>query len=180
MEPTLTSVTAAELIQPNGPVTVLVGNPKPRSRTYEAAHVLVDRLTGGKPDSVIDLADVGPGLLDWNDETVAELVRQVKETALLVVASPTYKATYTGLLKLFLDRFAAGSLAAVTAVPLMLGGHWKHGLAPELLLKPVLVEIGAVCPVPGLFLLDSDYAQATELESWVQAAREPLNRSLAR
>ena len=39
----------------------------------------------------------------------------------MVVASPTYKATYAGLLKLFLDRLGGESLAGVTAVPLMLG-----------------------------------------------------------
>ena len=39
----------------------------------------------------------------------------------------------------------------------MLGGAWQHALAPEVFLRPVLVELGATCPVAGLFLLDSDY-----------------------
>ena len=42
---------------------------------------------------------------------------------LVVVASPTYKATYTGLLKLFLDRFAGGTGLRGVAVPLMLGAR---------------------------------------------------------
>jgi FMN reductase len=33
-----------------------------------------------------------------------------------------------------------------------LGRHRKHALAADLLLKPVLVELGATCPTRGLFL----------------------------
>jgi FMN reductase len=152
-------------------VTVLVGNPKPRSRTYEAAHIVAERLAGRKADLSIDLADVGPALLDWSDATVPELVAKVQASDLVVVGSPTYKATYTGLLKLFLDRISGGALAGVTAVPVMLGGHWKHALAPDLLLKPVLVELGATCPTRGLFLLESEYAASEAMDEWLELAR---------
>ena len=152
-------------------VAVVVGNPKPRSRTYQAAHIVAQRLAGRPADLDIDLTDLGAALLDWSDPGVASLVAAVQASDLVVVASPTYKATYTGLLKLFLDRFAGGSLAGVTAVPLMLGGHWKHALAPELLLKPILVEIGATCPTAGLFLLDSELETTDTLDSWLARAR---------
>ena len=69
---------------------------------------------------MVDLATLGPALLDWSDPHVAELVEQVGAAELVVVASPTYKGTYTGLLKLFLDRFATDGIRGV-AVPLMLG-----------------------------------------------------------
>ena len=95
----------------------------------------------------------------------------MQASELVVIASPTYKATYTGLIKLFLDRFSAGSLSGVTAVPLMLGGHWKHALAADLLLKPVLVELGATCPTPGLFLIESQFAEGDALDSWLERAR---------
>ena len=53
----------------------------------------------------------------------------------------------------------------------MLGGHWQHALAPELLLKPVLVELGATCPTRGLFLLESDYEGGETLDTWLERAR---------
>jgi FMN reductase len=152
-------------------VAVVVGNPKPRSRTYAAAHLVAERLTGEQPRHTIDLADLGPALLDWSDPQVAQLVSSLAATDLVVVASPTYKATYTGLLKLFLDRISAGALAGVIAIPLMLGGDWRHSLAVEVHLKPVLAELGASCPTPGLFLLDSDYERSATLESWLEQAR---------
>jgi FMN reductase len=158
---------------------IVVGNPKARSRTLDAAQVVVRELTGREPDICLDLVDFGAALLDWSDPRVAAAVEQVKETRLLVVASPTYKGTYTGVLKLFLDRFGAGSLAHVTAIPLMLGGDWRHSLAPEVFLKPVLAELGASTPTRGLFLLDSDaqdgFATSPTLGAWLDAARPQLS-----
>src|SRR6478735_7202987 len=87
-------------------VAVVVGNPKPQSRTLEAATYVATELAGHEPDLVVDLGVLGAGLLDWKDETVSGLVAEVGAADLVVVASPTYKGTYTGLLKLFLDRFA--------------------------------------------------------------------------
>ncbi len=103
-------------------VSVVVGNPKPRSRTWQAAHLVAEKIAGRPADLSVDLADFGAALLDWAEDTVAETIKAVVASDLLVVASPTYKATYTGLLKLFLDRISGGALAGVTAVPLMLGG----------------------------------------------------------
>jgi FMN reductase len=150
---------------------VVVGNPKAASRTLDAATKLAERLGGRPADLVLDLVELGPGLLGWGDEAVARAVEQVQQASWVVVASPTYKAAYTGLLKLFLDQFAAGSLAGVVAFPVMLGGAWSHALAPEVFLKPVLAELGASCPVRGLYLLDTDYESPAGLDEWVESAR---------
>jgi FMN reductase len=156
-------------------VTVVVGNPKPQSRTYQAATLVARQLSGRDPDHSIDLAGFGPALLDWSDPAVGAALDTVAGSRLVVFASPTYKATYTGLLKLFLDRIGGGALAGVTAVPLMLGGDWRHSLAPEVFLKPVLAELGAATPTRGLFLLDSDAtAQSAALTAWLDRARPQL------
>src|SRR5262249_56314240 len=86
-------------------VAVVVGNPKPQSRTLTAA-VHVARELAGEPDLVVDLAELGPALLDWSDPQVTDLVKQVGAADLGVFASPTYKAAYTGRPQLFLHRFA--------------------------------------------------------------------------
>lgn len=138
--------------------TIVVGNPRRGSRTLLAAERVVQALTGSAAQDVIEVVDLGAGLLEWGDARVDEAVATVAASDLVVVASPTYKAAYTGLLKLFLDRFAtATGLEGVVVVPLMLGGAWNHALAPELVLKPVLAEIGATTALPGLYLLDSTW-----------------------
>jgi FMN reductase len=97
---------------------VVVGNPKPASRTRQAAELVVERLTDAPPTVVIELAELGPALLGWGDPAVEDAKQVVLGADLVVFASPTYKATYTGLLKLFLDQFAAGELHGTTAVAL--------------------------------------------------------------
>ena len=155
-------------------MVVVVGNPKPASRTLDAACSIAQQLAGQPADVVIDVVELGAGLLGWGDEAVAQAVAEVQGADAVVVASPTYKASYTGLLKLFLDQFAAGSLAGVVAFPVMLGGAWAHSLAPEVFLKPVLAELGASCPMPGLYLLDTDYESPEGLDDWVKLARRFL------
>lgn len=150
---------------------VVAGNPKPASRTLAAATHVVRELTGAPPDLVVDLATLGPALLDWADPEVTRLVEEVGDADLVVVASPTYKATYTGLLKLFLDRFAGGSGLRGLAVPLMLGAGPAHALAPEHTLRPVLTELGASVPYRGLFVLDREYDDPAAYASWLEAAR---------
>ncbi len=167
-------------MEPALSVAVLVGNPKPRSRTYQAAQLVAEKLAGRPAELSVDLADLGHALLDGSDSSVAEIVAAVQASELAVVASPTYKASYTGLLKLFLDRVPGGALAGVTAVPLMLGGHWKHALAADLFLKPVLVELGATCPTRGLYLPESEYAGGPTLDSWLEQARPQLHSRLRR
>jgi FMN reductase len=155
-------------------MTVVVGNPKPKSRTRDAAERIAAALADGPASLVIDVVDLGPGLLQWGAPAIAEAIRAVLDSEAVIVASPTFKATYTGLLKLFLDQFPAGALADRVAFPVMLGSAPQHALAPELLLKPVLVELGATCPAPGLYLLDSDYEAPAVLADWLPRAQSAL------
>lgn len=154
---------------------VIVGNPKAKSRTLEAALLVATKLTGGEPDTVVNLADFGASLLEFDNARVAEAIAAVGQADTLIVASPTFKATYTGLLKLFLDQIPPDGLAGVTAFPMMLGAGPAHALAPELLLKPVLVELGAICPTVGLYLIDKSFAEDGALDKWLARAK-PLLR----
>lgn len=160
-------------------LVAVVGNPKPMSRTRAAAELIAEKLTGQAPAAVIDVVDLGPGLLGWGDPAVAEAKKTVLEADTLVVASPTFKATYTGLLKLFLDQFGQGELGGATTFPVMLGAAPHHALAPELTLRPVLTEIGASCPAPSLYLLDSEYSSSPELDAWVEIAKRYVPAAVA-
>jgi FMN reductase len=157
---------------------VVVGNPKPASRTFQAARYLAEQLTGVAPDPAVDLAAFGAGLLDWSDAEVAEAIETVAGLDLVVFASPTYKASFTGLLKLFLDRFPANALDGVVAVPLMLGAGPAHALAPEVFLKPVLAELGATLPTRGLYVLDGSYDDPAAFEPWLAGSRGRIAAAL--
>lgn len=141
-------------------IVTVVGNPRPGSRTHavavQAAKALGRRIGYREAPEVVDLSVSAPLL--FAPETAPE-VRAALETVagaeVLVVASPTYKATYTGLLKAFLDRLPGGALASAVALPLLVMGDARHSLAVEIHFRPLLVELGAVVPTPGLALLES-------------------------
>jgi FMN reductase len=156
----------------------VVGNPKPSSRSLDAAVALSRSLADGEPDLVVDLATLGPALLDWADAEVTGLVDRVGAADLVVVACPTYKGTFTGLLKLFLDRFAGGTGLRGLAVPLMLGAGPAHALAPELTLRPVLTELGATVPGRGLYVIDKAYDDPGAYADWLAATKPLVTRLL--
>lgn len=173
-------------IDPVGPIAVVVGNPRAASRTRDVAvatAVAVAEWAGHPADvTVIDLADLSPAVLAWGDEGVASAKRTVLESRLLVVASPVYKASYTGLLKAFLDQFGRDELQALATVPVMVGAGEAHQLAVEHQLRPVLIEIGASCPTRGVYVQEGQLDDLdTTIDAWlsvwgdvlVAAARAP-------
>jgi FMN reductase len=131
-------------------IAAVTGNPRPESRTHSLARTLAAELGHVLDGTVadVDLAVLGPA--------ASAAVAQVLDADVLVLASPTYKATYSGLLKSFLDRLGTGSLAGKAAVPILLGGAPNHQLAVDLHFAPLLLELGAAVPVRGLFVLESD------------------------
>jgi FMN reductase len=165
-------------------VGVVVGNPKPKSRTLDVGLAVARAAAeaGGLPASdelIVDLADLGPHLFDWSSTDVRAAVDAVAGCSLLVVASPTYKATYTGLLKSFLDWFGTTGLNGVTTVPVMVGAGPAHALAVEVHLRPLLVEIGATLPTRGLYVVEADLPRVDAVVSeWAADAAPALRRSL--
>ena len=69
-------------------VAVVVGNPRPASRTLAAA-LRVARELAAEPDLVVDLGTLGPAVLDWQDPDVARLVEQVGSADLGGASRPT-------------------------------------------------------------------------------------------
>jgi FMN reductase len=140
-------------------IVTIVGNPRPESRTHGLARTLAaalsDVLPGASTDTV-DLAVLGASVLDPAAAPARAAVDQVLAADVLIVASPTYKATYSGLLKAFLDRLGTGSLGGKAAVPVLLGGAPNHQLAVDVHFTPLLLELGASVPVRGLFVLESE------------------------
>jgi FMN reductase len=140
---------------------IVVGNPKPASRTLTvaaAAATAVTRAAGlAASPQVIDLCVLSRHLLlPEPSPAVEEALDQVSGAGLLLVASPTYKGTYTGLLKVFLDRLPHRALGQTVALPLMVMGVPDHAPAVDAYLRPLLIELGAAVPVPGLAVLESD------------------------
>lgn len=137
-----------------GEVVVLVGNPALGSRTSETARVVAGRLTAGSatPPEVVELGDLGAAAVASGDDRVRRAQEKVSGADLVVVATPVYKAGYTGLLKLFLDGLEPTALEGTVALPVVLSASAAHGAVADLQLRLVLQAVGALLPVPSFVL----------------------------
>lgn len=159
----------------------VVGNPRAESRTHGLCRAVVAELAAAAGDArreEVDLAALGPRALDGEDPATARALERVLAADVLVLASPTYKATYSGLLKGFLDSLGHGALAGTPAVPILLGGAPDHRLAIDVHFSPLLLELGATTPVRGLFVLESEVGGfAVQATRWARAHSPVLLRA---
>lgn len=141
-------------------VLILTGSPSPRSRTAALAGHIGDELAlEGHDVTVLALRDLPAGALlaaDTAHPEIAAAVRAVLATDALIVATPIYKASYSGLLKVFLDLLPQSALGGKVVLPLATGGTVAHLLAIDYSLRPVLVSLGARHITTGRFVLDTD------------------------
>ncbi|MFG1867247.1 NAD(P)H-dependent oxidoreductase [Micromonospora arborensis] len=153
-------------------IVVLVGNPRAGSRTRAVAEAVAQALlgrTGEPPGSVqvLELAEIvgvsfGPAPA-YGAAAGPDPFETVRSARLLVVATPAYKGSYTGLLKVFLDEFEHRQLAGVLAVPVAVAASPPHADAAASALRDVLVELGAQIPAPPLAVRESQLARADEV-----------------
>lgn len=158
-------------------IAVVVGNPNPGGRTTKGGQAVAAAIAAdGDSVETYELADVASKLFEWENADVSALTAKVAAADIVVVASPTYKATYTGLLKAFLDNYGNDGLAGCAAVPVMVGAAPNHALALEVHLRPLLVELGATVPSRGLYLLEDQMDALDEVVgAWAAAAVPALH-----
>lgn len=138
-------------------VLTIVGNPATPSRTRVTADRLSEVLAemGGEVTTV-DLAMVAvDGLAHGRLEAEAqEALDAMKAADLLLVVTPIFKGSYTGLLKLLFDVLPHEALARKVAIPVMLGAWPGHFLALDHALKPLFSALGATS-TKGLLVMET-------------------------
>jgi FMN reductase len=105
----------------------------------------------------------------------------------VVVATPVYKAAYSGLLKV-LDVLPQTALKGKLVLPLATGGSPHHMLALDYALRPVLQSLGARHILPGIYATDQGvpllpeggYGLAPEIAERVEDAAQLLATDLRR
>ncbi|WBQ07166.1 NADPH-dependent FMN reductase [Kribbella sp. CA-293567] len=154
-------------VWPQSVVTV-VGNPKPGSRTAAAAASVAELLASelGTPyriDELVDLVTFAPAIFQGDDaaekdrEALESAIELVSSASVIILATPVYKGSYTGLLKSFLDVLPHQALAGSVVVPVTVSAAASHKLLADLHLRPVLAELGASVPTPPVTLEEKDF-----------------------
>jgi FMN reductase len=137
---------------------IITGSPSPTSRTARLAGLVGARLAKlGIDSSLLDVRALpAEDLLYARTDAPAIIaaLERLDSARGVVIATPVYKAAYSGLLKTFLDLLPQFGLRDKVVLPLATGGTVAHVLAIDYALRPVLSSLDPLHVVPGLFLLD--------------------------
>ena len=140
-------------------VLAISSSPSSTSRTAKLAEHVLQRLTGTLLARHIQLRDIDAEALISGKSAHVSIARAV--TALeradgLIIATPIFKASYSGLLKIFLDLLPQFALAGKAVLPIATGGSIAHLLALDYSLRPVLQSMGARHIVQSLFIPENE------------------------
>ena len=139
-------------------IVTVTGSPSEGSRTARLAQDVGATLAGrGFEVAAINVRDLPAAELvgaQIQSPPISAALGLVERARGVVLCSPVYKASYSGVLKTFLDLLPQTGLAGKVALPLMTGGTIAHVLALDYAFRPVLAALGAQHVVSGLFLLD--------------------------
>lgn len=139
-------------------IITITGSPSLPSRSAALAHHVANQLRArGFELSSINVRELpAEELLGGRADhaALAAAIQRLAAADAAVITTPIYKASYTGVLKAFLDVLPQFALAGKVVLPLATGGTLAHVLALDYALRPVLVALGAQHIVNGLFLLD--------------------------
>ena len=141
-------------VQPS--VLLIAGSPSEQSRSTALLDSVSQRLAlhGGVAIERLHIRELSaPALLlaDWAHPAVVRAIDQVARAKAIVVATPVYKAAYSGVLKVFLDLLPQTAMKEKTVLPLATGGSPHHMLALDYALRPVLQSLSARHILPGVY-----------------------------
>ena len=115
---------------------------------------------------------------DLGDAALAEALARVARADIVVIATPIYKAAYSGLLKTFLDLLPQDGLRGKAILALATGGSPAHLLAVDYALKPVLSALGVREIVDTVYATDVQLPRATGHTPYISTAE--VDERLAR
>jgi FMN reductase len=139
-------------------VLAIAGSPSHPSRTYALLEYAAQLLQqeGFQVDliSVRDLPAEDLVFGRYDSPALAQPKALLEQADAVLIATPIYKAAYTGLLKSFLDLLPQKALLGKVILPIATGGTIAHLLAIDYALKPVLSELGARHLLGGVYAVD--------------------------
>jgi FMN reductase len=137
------------------------GSPRSPSRSKALAETALKLLSEREYDSrLIDLAILPADALLARAQSpeLDDAIAAVGEARIVVAATPTYRALYTGLLKCFFDLMPQSHLRGKVCVALQTGIAREHALSPEYGLRPLFASLDG-SPAGLLYARDDEFVE---------------------
>ena len=165
-------------------VVGISGSPAARSKSRTLLeHALAALTERGASTTLVDLAALPADALlgRTRASAVDDALARVAGATIIVASTPVYRATYTGLLKVFFDLFPLNALANKTAIAIATGGSPAHQLVIDHGLRPLFASVGAVVTPTAVYGTDSAFEDGVPNQSLIarihQASSEALTLS---
>jgi len=147
-------------------IVALLGSPNVKSRSSALAEYLLGELVKrGVEVRTYSVEDFDANSLlraDFKSEQVQAYLRDAAGAAGLIVSTPVYKASISGVLKTLLDLIPEGGLQHKSVLPVASGGSPAHMLAVDHALQPVFINLKAEKALPVVFSPDSQFQKTDE------------------
>ena len=150
--------------------------------------LLADRLAaasgtalGGASVEVVNLRDFAHEITDaaltgFAAPRLQHVYDQVGEADALIVVVPTFKASYPGLFKSFVDALDNDALIGKVVLLAATGGTARHSMVIDFALRPLFAYLQAVVVPTGVFASPHDWGSSGEgtLQSRIERAAGEL------
>ena len=160
------------------------GSLREPSKTTALVRELIDGVAAREPAEtrLIEVATLGPlfaGALRREDlqPEVEDALRAIETADLLVVASPVYRASFTGLFKHLFDFVGQYALVGTPVLLAATGGGERHALILEHQMRPLFGFFQALTLPVGVYASDTDF-DGYELTS--EAVKRRIDQAVTR
>jgi FMN reductase len=140
-------------------ITIISGSPTDVTRLNGVLHEVLNHFNGiGIAPELINVRQLPSEALiqaKFDDTEIIEANKKVEDANIIVILTPVFKASFSGVLKTYLDLLPQSGLEGKTILPIAVGGTFGHLLMIDYALKPVLTALGATHILKGAFILDN-------------------------
>ncbi|MET1052944.1 MAG: FMN reductase [Mycetocola sp.] len=157
-------------------VVAVCGSLHAPSKTSVLVSAILDTLSQQQDITrhVIELSDIGPefaGALtrEQVSPNVEDELRRIEDADLLIVASPVYRGSFTGLFKHLFDFVGQYSLVDKPVLLAATGGGERHALILEHQFRPLFGFFQALTLPIGVYASTTDFTEYTLTSDTVKA-----------
>jgi FMN reductase len=151
-------------------------SPSDTSKTHAVAAAAVELATDAD-GAVLDIGslDADALLLRGEHPSVAAAIRAIDQADVVVLVTPTYRATYSGLLKVLLDQLPSAALAGKACILAATAGGPLHFLSLDTGMRALVASLDGWSVPTVVYVTGSDFDDDNQPGPGVL---EPLGRAL--
>jgi len=163
-------------------VVGISGSPSTTSKSRLLVEYALGRVAArGATTRLVDLAALPaePLLGRGTGPEVTRALEAATRAQIIVAGTPVYRATYSGLLKLFFDLLPQDCLIGKVGVPIVTGHGAAHSLAVDHGMRPLFASLGATVVASGVYATSSQFQDGKPGPELLEAVDRAVAEALA-